>query len=200
MDLNFDSEMMIGMALIFLVCLFLYPKWTLKKKEKKERFFFHTLIYADQKKSEQHPDFGRLLYSAQYDLQGKPDYIYQKWISRALVPVELKSGKIGESPTPHHGDYLQLCTYFLIIEDVYGVRPKYGRLVYHDYMFYIRNTKRVRKEVLRIVSEMEDLLEYGTGSEPANGPKCRTCICNGTVCEHCQNETGKWKNEHNWKK
>ena len=99
------------------------------------------------------------------------------------MPVELKSGRIGDAPEPHRGDYLQLAAYFLLLEDVYGKRPRFGRLVYADYMFEIRNTAGVRREVLRTMAEMRQMLETGEGRAECSFIHCRHCVCNGTVCE-----------------
>lgn len=144
----------------------------------------YALLYADQKQEGRGTeDFGKLLYSEKYDLQGKPDYVFCSRILGKLVPVELKSGSIGEDPLPHRGDYLQLAAYFLILEDVYGKRPAYGRLVYRDYMFEIRNTRKVRKDVFRTMKEMEDMLRCGVGKPKNSFSHCRPCICSGTVCQ-----------------
>lgn len=143
----------------------------------------YALIYADQKAGGRGTeDFGKLLYSAKYELQGKPDYVFRSRVLGKIAPVELKSGSIGEEEKPHYGDYLQLCTYFLILEDVYGKRPAFGRLVYQDYMFEVKNTAKVRREVLQTVTEMREMLKYGVGTPKNSFAHCRPCICNGTVC------------------
>ena len=152
----------------------------------------YALIYADQKQGGKgETDFGKLLYSAKYELQGKPDYVFQSPIGKKIVPVELKSGSIGEEKLPHHGDFLQLCTYFLILEDVYGQKPPFGRIVYRDYMFEIKNTAKVRNEVLQTVKEMREMLQYGVGKAKPSFAHCRPCICNGTVCQFSETEIEK---------
>lgn len=144
----------------------------------------YALLYADQKQEGKGTeDFGKLLYSERYDLQGKPDYVFRSRFLGRLVPVELKSGSIGEEDLPHYGDYLQLAAYFLILEDVYKKRPAFGRLVYQDYMFEIRNTRKVRRDVFRTMKEMQEMLRYGVGKPNCSFAHCRPCICNGTVCE-----------------
>ena len=130
--------------------------------------------------------FGKLLYSAKYDLRGKPDYIFKKRLGGATVPVELKSGSIKDDPLPHPGDLLQLAAYFLLLEDIYGKRPPYGWLKYSDYMFYVRNTRKIRKEVKQTMADMRKMLEDGEGTPNASFVNCRHCICNGTVCPYGQ--------------
>ena len=156
----------------------------------------YALVYADQKQGKKHEeDFGKLLYSAKYELQGKPDYVFQSPILKKIVPVELKSGSIGEEELPHHGDLLQLGAYFLILEDVYGQKPPFGRIVYQDYMFEIKNTAKVRNEVLSTMKEMRDMLQYGVGKAKPRFATCRPCVCNGTVCQFSETEIFKGDEE-----
>lgn len=156
----------------------------------------YALVYADQKQGKKHEeDFGKLLYSAKYELQGKPDYVFQSPILKKIVPVELKSGSIGEEELPHHGDLLQLGAYFLILEDVYGQKPPFGRIVYQDYMFEIKNTAKVRNEVLSTMKEMRDMLQYGVGKAKPSFATCRPCVCNGTVCQFSETEIFKGDEE-----
>lgn len=180
------------LALIFILILLFYFRgrnWTMKKLPSSNRLGGYTLIYADQKQgSKNEKDFGKLLYSAEYELQGKPDYIFKKRFGKGIVPVELKSGSIGDDPLPHRGDLLQLGAYFLILEDVYHVRPKFGRLVYKDYMFVVKNKKSLRKEVQRTTKEMREMLIYGVGKANPSFVTCRYCVCNGTVCAHSGTE------------
>ncbi|MDD4844909.1 MAG: hypothetical protein PHU31_11380 [Anaerotignum sp.] len=161
----------------------------MKKLPLSNRMGGYSLIYADQKQNgKNEEDFGKLLYSAAYELQGKPDYIYKKRLGKGIVPVELKSGSIGDEPLPHRGDLLQLGAYFLILEDVYQVRPKFGRLAYRDYMFVVKNTRSLRKEVQGTVKEMREMLIYGVGKPNPSFATCRFCICKGTVCTYSDTE------------
>ncbi len=180
------ADLFLVIAVLILLVLFLFRGrgWSIKKLPSSNRMSGYALFYADQKQNGKNEEnFGKLLHSAEYELQGKPDYIYKKRLGKGLVPVELKSGKIGDDPLPHRGDLLQLAAYFLIIHDVYGVRPKLGRLVYSDYMFVVKNTKSLRKEVLNTTKEMREMLIYGVGKANPSFVTCRYCVCNGTVCE-----------------
>lgn len=177
---------------LFLLTLLLLVKRgnpKMRKLPAKDDVWGYTLIYADQKQGKKgEQDFGKLLYSAKYELQGKPDYVFRSRLGRRIVPVELKSGKIGDEDVPHHGDFLQLGAYFLILEDVYGKKPIFGRIVYQDYMFEIKNTAKVRNEVLRTMKEMREMLQYGTGKPKNSFAHCRPCVCNGTVCPFSEAE------------
>ena len=85
-------------------------------------------------------------------------------------------------------DLLQLVAYFLILEDVYGKKPAFGRLVYQDYMFEIKNTAKIRREVLTIVKEMRAMLQSGVAEPKPSFAHCRPCVCNGTVCQFSETE------------
>ena len=176
----------VAVLLVVLLCI-RHGRPALKKLTARDDIPGYALLYADRKQ-DKNEDFGRLLYSAKYDLQGRPDYVFCSRLLGRIVPVELKSGCIGEAEEPHHGDFLQLAAYFLILEDVYGKRPAYGRLVYRDYMFEIKNTARVRREVLKAVQEMRQMLRDGIAEPKPSFAHCRPCVCNGTVCQFSETE------------
>lgn len=176
-----------GAAVVFLLalCLLLRRGGGMRKMPAKDTMPGYALVYADQKGGAGREEFGKLLYSAKYGLQGKPDYVFRARLGGKIVPMELKSGRIGGAPEPHRGDFLQLGAYFLLLEDVYGRRPPFGRLVYADYMFEVKNTAAVRREVLRTMEEMRAMLEDGRGRAESSFAHCRHCVCRGTVCEFC---------------
>ena len=185
--------------LYFLIgVLFLYVLTRLLFKRKKETFKkryntnlpnkSYKLIYTDQKQTEKKEGvtYGKILYSEKYDITGKPDYLYKK--GNDYLPVELKSGKIGEEDSPREKDLMQLVMYFLIIEDLYGVVPTSGHLIYSDAMFVVNNTKALRKRIKIILKEMREMLK--TGEQQANPSyiNCRYCVCRETVCEYTENK------------
>lgn len=195
-DLSIQQIVMICVALIgilWLIWLIRYIRQPdIQKKKLKQTMFGYVLIYADQKgeKRKKNENFGKMLYAETYDLRGKPDYIFRRIGSRKIVPVELKSGCIGNAPVPHYGDYLQLAAYFLLLEDVYGVRPRFGLLKYQDHMFLIRNHRKVRQEVIQTMQKMRNMLSYGASEPKGNYIKCRHCICRGTVCPAMKQQDG----------
>ncbi|ONI45920.1 hypothetical protein AN641_02795 [Candidatus Epulonipiscioides gigas] len=139
---------------------------------------FSKILYADV---EENAD--RLLISSKLDLQGKPDYIFQNIITRQLIPLELKSGTI-KTNLPNTGDIYQLVAYFLIIQEVYGKKPPYGKLVYSNKTFIIKNSLILRTKTLRQINLMRKILD---GNLPKNHSqnyiKCRTCQYQKTICQ-----------------
>lgn len=202
MALNEMRSVLIAGSVVLLLLILLLTVFSKKivKKKSNMTMLGYQIIYTDQKETDKliDVDYGIILYSSRYNIQGKPDYIFKKNMSRRLVPVEIKSGTIGKELLPHNGDLYQLAAYFLIIEDVYKVKPKYGKLIYKDYMFIIKNTMKLRRELKMILARMRIMLEMGEdNNEKANPsfPTCRYCICNGTVCEYCEQKPrrGRYK-------
>ena len=109
------------------------------------------------------------LYSPRLKLVGRPDRIVKEGVT--YIPEEWKSSKqVG------HGHRLQLGTYFLLIEEAYGVRPPFGVVVLGDgSRVRIDNTKALRSEVLAIAEQIRE--RRATLSQPVSQPayKCRRC-------------------------
>lgn len=146
----------------------------------------YRLIYSDQKqidKRQENVVYGTVLKSEKLEISGKPDYIYRHK-NGELMPVELKSGEIGEAVEPYLGDLMQLASYFAIVEEYFGEKPPGGLIIYKDYMFKIKNTARLRRALKSVLGDMRDMLKHGEANPAANFAKCKNCICNGTVCEY----------------
>lgn len=171
---------------IFILLVFsLFDGNSIKKtKSKSLSPFGYYLFYTDQKEliKKENVIYSKLLFSEKYNLVGKPDYVYKK--GKKFFPVELKSGTIGNSLIPHDGDFLQLIAYFLILEDVYGAKIKKGKLIYSDYSFIIKNTRKNKKLLLKTVKNMRTMLKTGKGTPVCNFSHCKFCICKETVCEY----------------
>ncbi len=173
---------MVQLIELVILAVFSYVLWcvlkpNIKVKDRRELGVKRaTAIYKDEKGT-------KLLVANSLGLQGKPDFIFKTWIRKKYIPLEIKSGKLNDD-NPHDGDLYQLAAYFIIIEEVYGKRPPYGKLVYSNKTFKVRNTFALRKEVHRITKEMRAMLDedYSPCASP-DFMKCKHCICKDTVCE-----------------
>lgn len=173
---------------LFISFFILSKKTTIKKStSKRVAPIGYNLFYTDQNTKDKSPDviYKKLLYSPKYNIQGKPDFIFKK--ANRYYPVELKSGSIKDEPMPHLGDLLQLVAYFLIIEDLYGYKVKKGKLIYSDYCFKIRNTRKLRKLFFKTLYDMRDMLKTGEGQATCNFAHCKHCMCRQTVCTFYDN-------------
>lgn len=94
------------------------------------------------------------LISRRHGLIGKPDYLVEATIGgrRTMIPVEVKSRRAPAAPLPGH--VLQLATYCLIIDEVYGTAPPYGILRYADESLEIPFTPELRRSVLDIADHI----------------------------------------------
>lgn len=88
------------------------------------------------------------LVSQRHGLVGKPDYLVEVSGAgkRLVVPLEVKSRK--RPPVPDPGHLLQLATYCLLVEDIYGQKPPHGYLRYADTTLKIDFTDDLRAAVL----------------------------------------------------
>lgn len=175
-------------AVLFIFCRIFFKFGIIKKTKPSLSTGGYHIIYTDQKTRRRRKDvvYSKILCSEKYGIKGKPDFLYKKYFGKHIIPIELKSGSIGDDKFPHFGDLMQLTAYFLIVEDVYGVRPRYGKLIYSDYMFKVKNTKKLRKCFLKTTENMRTMLRTGRGECSPDFAKCRHCVCNGTVCEFKQ--------------
>jgi len=135
--------------LLFLVLALLFiAYWLLRQGQKAQRSSglpTGEVIYAD---SEAWQRVEKSLISRRYGLVGRPDYIMAvgKNRTRAMIPVEVKSGK--RPATPVIGHLLQLGVYCMLVEEVYGLTPDHGLLHYADATLKIPFTDALRQEVL----------------------------------------------------
>jgi CRISPR-associated exonuclease Cas4 len=116
------------------------------------------------------------LISRRYGLVGKPDYLVETKIGgrRTLIPVEVKSRRAPAEPLPGH--LLQLATYCLIIEDVFGAAPAHGILRYADGSFEVPFTAELRRAVLDAADQIR------SGRTAANVPRNHQ---DRNRCAHC---------------
>jgi CRISPR-associated exonuclease Cas4 len=104
-----------------------------------------TVVYSDTGKEEAVLE---PLVSYRHGLVGKPDYLVEVSGAgrRLVVPLEVKSRK--QPAVPDSGHLLQLATYCLLVEDLFGHRPPHGYLRYADATIKIDYTDELRSAVL----------------------------------------------------
>jgi CRISPR-associated exonuclease Cas4 len=111
------------------------------------------------------------LFSPRLRLVGRPDRIIRE--GDTLIPEEWKSSK-----RVSQGHRLQLGTYFLLIEEEFGVRPPHGVVVLGDgSRVEVKNTDELRAEVLAVVDEIREHRRRIDEEIPVSQPaaKCRVC-------------------------
>jgi CRISPR-associated exonuclease Cas4 len=117
------------------------------------------------------------LFSDRLMLVGRPDRIVRQ--GRLLIPEEWKSSR-----RVYPGHRLQLAVYFLLIEDLYGVRPPHGFVVLSDgSRVRVENTERLRSEVLSIADQIRTHRRRLRESLPVSPSPAKCRACGGRV--HC---------------
>ena len=121
------------------------------------------------------------LYSAAFNLVGRPDYLVS---TRAgAVPVEVKSG--GAPAQPYASHVLQLAAYCLLVEEAQGKSPSHGLIRYRERTFRVDYTAALRREMLSVMETMRrDLTQ---AEAPRNHCEPRRCAVCGYrhVCDDC---------------
>jgi CRISPR-associated exonuclease Cas4 len=121
---------------------------------------------------------GKVLYSRNLGISGKPDYIV-KGRGRSLIPVEIKSGRAKE---PHKNHIMQLAAYCYLVEENYHRSVPYGIIVYSDGLQHKVNfDKYLRSDLLATVDEMKRTLGHDCPRRAHNyKQRCLHCSFNGS--------------------
>lgn len=115
----------------------------------------------------------RPLFSRQYRLTGKPDYIVEDETG-ALIPVEVKPNRT--SPQPRDSDTMQLMAYGILVEEKFGARPAYGLLKYRDRVFRIEFTDELRAEFFQVMDDMRAARRAKNVARSHDDPfRCKYC-------------------------
>lgn len=159
---------MIIYILFVLFCGFLLAGWALRQKARQglQRLKLPDgkVVYADTG--------GRPLFSHQYGLRGKPDYLIEQ--GGYKIPVELKNSPAPHIPYPSH--VLQLAAYCLLVEEEYGYPPPYGLIQYQDASFTIDYTPALKARLLSTLEEMRTALLADDVPPNHNNPsRCLHC-------------------------
>lgn len=116
------------------------------------------------------------LYDRTLALTGRPDYLVR--VQGAVVPVEVKSTRVSQSPYDSH--IFQLAAYCLLVERTFGQRPPYGILHYPNRTFAVDYTPELEQALLDLLEEMradERALERHKEVDRSHDSRarCRSC-------------------------
>jgi CRISPR-associated exonuclease Cas4 len=129
-----------------------------------------TVIYQDKGTSGVQLE---TIYSASLGLAGRPDYLLQD-DDGSIVPVEVKPGHAPREP--YDGHVLQLAAYCLLVEEAYGIRPRYGILQYRDGAFTVDFTYDLEADLLELLEVMRDDAVAGEVDRDHQDPsRCASC-------------------------
>ncbi len=117
------------------------------------------------------------LRSRRYRLSGKPDYLTRQ--GEEIIPVEVKSSRLPANGRPYHGHKLQLLSYCLLIEEVYGKPPSYGIIHYTGTPggnVLVPFDADAREELLSVMAEIRAAAHLPEVHRQHQNPhRCRQC-------------------------
>lgn len=117
------------------------------------------------------------LYSNHLGLVGRPDYLVRER-DGSLTPVEVKSSNAPYEP--HEGHLLQLAAYCLLVEENYGMRPRYGIIQYRNQAFAVEFTAELEEDLIAVLADMrEDLYADELDRDHNDWRRCGRCSLRG---------------------
>lgn len=174
------ENVIIILAILFCFIVFLnFRSKDIVKKKPKLKKFGYKLIYNDANETFEYKD-KKLLYNDELKISGMPDYIFSDKNETKFIVVELKSGEIGDRQLPHESNLMQIATYFAIVEEEFDAQKIEGRIIYRDYMFKVKNTKKLRKKLEKVLYEMRNGSKKETKQ---NKKKCLKCPYRREICD-----------------
>jgi CRISPR-associated exonuclease Cas4 len=160
--------------LLFILAAVLY--WQSRRTRKAAGLPGGRVIYSD---TDEWGEVEKPLYDPVTQLTGRPDYLIKQ--KDAVIPVEVKSGRVPDSPYDSH--IFQLAAYCLLVEREFGKRPPYGIIHYGKRTFSIDYTKELENALLDMMTEMRKVeRRKNVDRSHESAPRCRGCGYNRT-CE-----------------
>jgi CRISPR-associated exonuclease Cas4 len=159
------------MLYLALLCLIagLLLLWTSARQRRKSGLPGGRVIYTDTRA------WGKVekpLYAPRFHLTGKPDYLIER--GEQLIPVEVKSRRVGQAP--YDGHIYQLAAYCLLVQHVFGKRPPYGILHYANRTYAIDYTQELETALLALLEEMhEEGRRHSVNRSHDSPERCRRC-------------------------
>jgi CRISPR-associated exonuclease Cas4 len=133
-----------AVALLFLAIVLF---WQANRQRKSAGLPGGKVVYSDTKHwgSVEKPFYDPML-----GLTGKPDYVVKN--KNQLIPVEVKSSHVTDSPYDSH--IFQLAAYCYLLEKETGDRPNYGILHYPTQTFRVDYTAKLESALLELIAEI----------------------------------------------
>jgi len=112
------------------------------------------------------------LFDAEHQLTGRPDYLVET--RSMIIPVEVKSSRVGNMP--HEGHVLQLSAYCKLVESEYGVRPGYGIINYPGKTFQVDFTPKLERRLFQEIHDLRQSEKQSVVNRSHNWTgRCRAC-------------------------
>jgi CRISPR-associated exonuclease Cas4 len=152
---------------LYLLALIIF--WIAGNSQKKAGLPGGRVIYADtsQWKEPEAP-----LYDPVTKVTGRPDYLVRQ--GKQVIPVEVKSGRVPDSPYDSH--IYQVAVYCMLIEREFGERPPYGIIHYGKRTFAVNYTTVLEDALLDLLTEMRQMeRRKSVDRSHEQAARCRGC-------------------------
>ena len=130
---------------LFILALIVF--WLASKQRRTAGLPGGKVIYAD---TSQWSEPEAPLYDPVTKVTGRPDYLVRQ--GKQVIPVEVKSGRVPDSPYDSH--IYQVAVYCMLVEREFGKRPPYGIIHYGKRTFAVDYTKELENALLDLLTEM----------------------------------------------
>ena len=127
------------------------------------------VIYTDTRNWE---EVEKPLYDPVTQITGRPDYLVKQ--GQQVIPVEVKSGGVPDSPYDSH--IFQLAAYCLLVEREFGKRPDYGIIHYGKRTFSVPYTLELEAALIELLTEIrQNDRRKNVGRSHDQSARCRGC-------------------------
>lgn len=127
------------------------------------------VIYADTSRWQ---PTEKPLYDPARKLTGRPDYLVRQ--GGAVIPVEVKSARVGALPYDSH--VFQLAVYCHLVAVTFGQRPPFGILHYPNRTFRIPYTAELEAQLFNLLEELRaDERRRNVPRSHEQPPRCARC-------------------------
>lgn len=158
------------LAAILLLFLGILLIWQAGKQRKATGLPGGEVIYADTRKW---GEVEKPLYDNILDLTGRPDYLVEQ--DKTIIPVEVKSTRVAQSPYDSH--IFQLAAYCYLVQKTYGVRPPHGILHYPNRTYRIAYSDELENALIDLIVEMRAKGHHKLNRSHQSARRCASCGC-----------------------
>jgi CRISPR-associated exonuclease Cas4 len=162
-------NLMMPYIALFLLLLAVVLFWQSRRYREAAGLPGGRVIYTD---TDQWGEVEAPLFDPVAKLTGRPDYLVRQ--GDTVIPVEVKSGRVPDSPYDSH--IFQVAAYCMLVEREYGQRPPYGIIHYDKRTFAIDYTPEMEDALLDLLTEMRRAdRRKDVARSHESPPRCRGC-------------------------
>lgn len=169
---------MLWLALVFLALGGMFV-WLARRTRQAAGLPLGEVIYADTTRWQ---PTEKPLYDPATRLTGRPDYLLRQ--GGTVIPVEVKSARVGA--LPHDSHVFQLAVYCYLVGVTFGERPSFGILHYPNRTFRIPYTAELEAQLFALLESLRaDERRRNVPRSHEQPPRCAKCgyraVCDQSI-------------------